>query len=161
MTNRTTETEIKVVAIDLAKSSFQLHGVNKLGHPVLRKQFNRAGLKRFMVNLPACDVYMEACGGSHYWSRTFQSYGHQVKLIAPQFVKPFVKSNKNDAADAEAIYEASQRPTMRFVSIKGVAHQDMQSLHRIRSAANSASESDTGFTGRIWRCCEPRSSVIK
>lgn len=135
MTNRTTKIEIKVVAIDLAKSSFQLHGANKKGQSILRKKLTRSALKQCMVNLPACEVFMEACGGAHYWARTFQSYGHTVKLIAPQFVKPFVKSNKNDAADAEAIYEASQRPTMRFVSIKEVAHQDMQSAHRVRSLA--------------------------
>jgi transposase len=75
---------------------------------------------------------MEACGGSHYWARELEKTGHVVKLIAPQFVKPFVKSHKNDAKDAEAIAEAASRPTMRFVPPKGIAHQDIQSLHRIR-----------------------------
>lgn len=86
-----------------------------------------------MINLPACLVAMEACGSAHYWARVFRSYGHDVKLIAPQFVKPFVKSNKNDAIDAEAICEAVQRPNMRFVVIEEVAQQDNQSLHRASS----------------------------
>jgi transposase len=86
-----------------------------------------------MVNLPPCLVAMEACGSAHYWARLFRSYGHEVKIIAPQFVKPYVKSNKNDAADAEAICEAVQRPNMRFVAIKEIGQQDIQSIHRMRS----------------------------
>ena len=88
-----------------------------------------------MVNLPNCLVAMEACGSAHYWARLFESFGHTVKLIALQFVKPFVKSNKNDAVDAEATAEAVQRPGMRFVAIKTVEQQDTQALHRIRSQA--------------------------
>ena len=83
--------------------------------------------------MPPCLVAMEACGSAHYWARTFLGYGHEVRLIAPQFVKPYVQSNKNDAVDAEAIVEAVQRPGMRFVAIKETAQQDLQSLHRIRS----------------------------
>jgi len=90
-----------------------------------------------MANLAACAVAMEACGSANYWARLFRSYGHEVKLIAPQFVKPCVKSNKNDTADAEAICEAAQRPNMRFVSIREVEQQDLQSLHRMRSMAVS------------------------
>jgi transposase len=135
MTHDNVNKEIKVVAIDLAKQSFQLHGANEQGKPIVRKKLSRDQLYAYMAQLPACTVAMEACGGAHYWARTFRKYGHQVMLIAPQFVKPFVKSNKNDAADAEAIYEASQRPTMRKVAVKEIAHQDMQSLHRMRSLA--------------------------
>ena len=85
------------------------------------------------MNLPPCLVGMEACGGAHYWARLLRSWGHQVKLIAPQFVKPFVKSNKNDAMDAEAICEAIQRPNMRFVAIKNTKQQDVLAIHRMRS----------------------------
>ena len=86
-----------------------------------------------MANLPPCTVAMEACGSAHHWARLFRTFGHTVRLIAPQFVKPFVKSNKNDAADAEAICEAAQRPNMRFVSVKSVEQQDIQAMHRMRS----------------------------
>jgi len=129
----TAKQDIKIMAIDLAKNSFQLHGAGKDGYKVLGKKVSRKNLAEFMVNLPPCLVAMEACGSAHYWARLFQSYGHEVKLIAPQFVKPFVKSNKNDAVDAEAICEAVQRPGMRFVGIKSVEQQDIQSIHRIRS----------------------------
>jgi len=138
MTNSTNKSEVRVLGIDLAKSSFQLHGVNDVSEPVYKKTLNREKLKDYMVNLPPCLVAMEACGSAHYWARLFRSYGHHVKLIAPQFVKPYVKSNKNDAADAEAICEAAQRPNMRFVSIKEIEQQDLQSLHRIRSMAVSS-----------------------
>lgn len=123
---------VSTLGIDLAKNVFQLHGVDTNGKTVLKKRLKRAELKVFMVNLPVCLVGMEACSGSHYWAREFEKMGHTVKLIAPQFVKPYVKSNKNDAADAEAIAEAVSRPNMRFVSIKQTCHQDIQCLHRIR-----------------------------
>jgi transposase len=138
MTDSINKSAISVLGIDLAKSSFQLHGVNKSSKPVSKKTLTRQKLKECMVNLSPCLVAMEACGSAHYWARLFRSYGHEVKLIAPQFVKPYVKSNKNDAADAEAICEAVQRPTMRFVSIKEVEQQDLQSLHRMRSLAVSS-----------------------
>lgn len=125
--------EIKLLAIDLAKRSFQLHGVNELGHTVLRMKVTRAKLLELVANMPACKIAMEACGTSSYWARTFQKMGHEPLLIAPQFVKPFVKSNKNDANDAEAICEAAQRPTMRFVPVKEVHQQDVQAIHRVRS----------------------------
>ena len=99
----------------------------------MSKKMSRQKLKTFMMNLPPCLVGMEACGGAHYWARLLRSWGHQVKLIAPQFVKPFVKSNNNDAIDAEAICEAVQRPNMRFVSVKSVAQQAVLAMHRMRS----------------------------
>lgn len=126
---------VKVLGIDLAKQTFQLHGVNTLGQTVLQKKLTRKKLTAFIANLPPCHIGLEACCGSHHWVRVFEKLGHTVRLIAPQFVKPFVKSNKNDAADAEAICEAVQRPAMRFVPAKGVEQQDLQSLHRIRSQA--------------------------
>lgn len=126
---------ISVLGIDLAKNSFQLHGVNKQGSVVLRKNITRTKLVSFIANTEPCLIGLEACGGSHYWARVFGRFGHTVKIIAPQFVKPFVKSNKNDAVDAEAICEAVQRPSMRFVPAKGIEQQDIQSMHRIRSQA--------------------------
>lgn len=135
MTKSIKKSEINILGIDLAKSSFQLHGVNDAGEVVYRKTLTRVKLKEYMINLPPCLVAMEACGSAHYWARLFRSYGHDIRLMAPQFVKPYVKSNKNDAADAEAICEAAQRPSMRFVSIKEIEQQDLQSLHRIRSMA--------------------------
>jgi len=120
---------IKVLGIDLAKNTFHLHGVGAHGKVVMRKKLSRSKLAAFMANLPPCLVGMEACGGSHDWARKFRAMGHDVRLMSPQFVKPYVKSNKNDMADAEAICEAVGRPSMRFVPIKG------QSLHRAREQA--------------------------
>lgn len=121
------------IGIDLAKQIFQIHGVDNLGRVVLRKQLRRSQILAFFDKLRPCLIGMEACGSSHYWSRELQKQGHQVKLIAPQHVKPYVKGNKNDANDAEAICEAVGRPNMRFVASKTVEQQDMQALHRIRS----------------------------
>ena len=123
---------IYVVGIDLAKEIFQIHGNDKHGRCVGKKRLTRKKLPEFLVNLPKCIVAMEACGGSSYWARKSLAAGHEVKLISPQFVKPFVKSNKNDAADAEAIAEAAVRPNMRFVSMKSAEQQDLQILHRVR-----------------------------
>ena len=124
---------IKRVGIDLAKQVFQVHGVDYQDKVVLRKQLRRNQLLSYFATLPPCLIGMEACGGAHHWARELQKLGHTVKLIAPQFVKPYVKSNKNDANDAEAICEAVGRPTMRFVSVKTIAQQDLQAIHRIRS----------------------------
>jgi len=128
---------VKVVGIDLAKNTFHLHGVDARGDAVMRKKLSRTKLAAFMANLRPSLVGMEACGGSHYWARKFTAMGHDVRLMSPQFVKPYVKSNKNDLVDAEAICEAVQRPTMRFVPAKSVEQQDIQSLHRARSMAVS------------------------
>jgi transposase len=124
---------ITVLGIDLAKSVFQLHGNDSNGKAVCRKKLRRAELLPFMANLPPCIVAMEACSGAQYWGREFVKLGHEVRLMAPQFVKPFVKSNKNDAADAEAIAEAAVRPNMRFVALKESWQQDWLAVHRVRS----------------------------
>jgi len=124
--------KISVLGIDLAKEVFQVHGNDSGGRCVLKKQLKRKELSEFIANLPTCLIGMEACGGANFWARKFQGFGHEVRLISPQFVKPYVKSNKNDVADAEAIAEAVVRPNMRFVSIKQVWQQDLQLLHRIR-----------------------------
>jgi transposase len=125
--------EITTLGIDLAKNVMQLHGVDGRGVTVLRRQLRRAQLPRVLAQMPACTVAMEACAGAHEWGRRSQAFGHQVRLIAPQFVKPFVKGNKTDRNDAEAICEAAQRPGMRFVALKSVAQQQVLMLHRVRS----------------------------
>jgi len=99
----------------------------------LSKKLTRAKLTAFIAQMPVCLIGIEACGGANYWKRVFERYGHTVKMMSPQFVKPYVKSNKSDAIDAEAICEAVQRPNMRFVPCKSIEQQDIQSLHRIRS----------------------------
>lgn len=124
---------IKRIGIDLAKQVFQLHGVDNHEKVVLRKQLSRTKVLLYFQSLAPCLIGMEACGSSHYWARELQKLGHTVKLMAPQFVKPYVKGNKNDTNDAEAICEAVSRPNMRFVSIKTVAQQDIQAVHRIRN----------------------------
>jgi len=119
--------------VDLAKSVLQMHGVDRHEKVAARKKFNRAQMHAYFKALPPCLIGMEACATSHYWARVLMSYGHTVKLIAAQFVKPYVKGGKNDANDAEAICEAVGRPTMRFVAVKTVEQQVMQAEHRIRS----------------------------
>lgn len=123
---------ITTIGIDLAKTVFQLHGVNVHGKTVLRKQLKRDQVAAFFANVPPCLVGMEACSSSHFWARKLRSLGHDVRLMAPQFVKPYVKTNKNDTADAEAICEAVGRPNMRFVPIKSIEQQAVLSLHRVR-----------------------------
>src|SRR5512132_1076550 len=124
--------KITTVGIDLAKNVIQLHGVDERGKTVLRKQLRRAQVASFFATLEPCLIGMEACGSAHHWARKLESYGHTVKLMAPQFVKPYVKTNKNDMADAEAICEAVSRPNMRFVAMKTVEQQAILSVHRAR-----------------------------
>jgi transposase len=124
---------INRIGIDLAKQVFQVHGVDHHEKPVLRKQIRRNQMLNYFAKLPPCLIGIEACSSSHYWARQLLKLGHTVKLIAPQFVKPYVKGNKNDANDAEAICEAVARPNMRFVAIKTIEQQDIQAVHRIRS----------------------------
>jgi transposase len=124
---------VKRIGIDLAKQVFQLHGVDRFGKVTVRKQLRRAQMHAYFKDLPPCLIGMEACASSHYWARELAKYGHEVKLIAAQFVKPYVKSGKNDANDAEGICEAVGRPNMRFVAIKTVEQQVVQAEHRIRS----------------------------
>ena len=109
---------VHTVGIDLAKKNFHLVGTDTTGKIVWRKRLTRHALMPFMAQLPPVTIGLEACGGAHYWARQLRHHGHQVKLMAPQFVKPYVKSNKNDMRDAEAIAEAVMRPTMRFVPIR-------------------------------------------
>lgn len=124
--------KISTIGIDLAKDIFQIHAVDQQGKVVQRKKLRRTELAVYFSNLEPCLIGMEACASSHHWARKFAGMGHTVKLMAPQFVKPYVKGNKNDAADAEAICEAVTRPTMRFVSHKDVEQQTILSVHRVR-----------------------------
>lgn len=124
--------KITTIGLDLAKAVFQIHGVDERGKVGVRKQLKRAEMSVYFANLEPCLIGMEACGSSHYWARKLEGYGHTVKLMAPQFVKPYVKTNKNDMADAEAICEAVSRPNMRFVAIKTVEQQAILSVHRAR-----------------------------
>ncbi len=124
---------ITTVGVDLAKSVFQVHGVDKRGKVMIQKRLRRSKVLAFFVQLPPCLIGMEACSSAHYWARKLREQGHEVKLMAPQFVKPYVKANKTDTADAEAICEAVTRPTMRFVPIKSIDQHAVLSLHRARS----------------------------
>jgi transposase len=124
---------ITTIGMDLAKNVFALHGVDERGNSVLRKSLRREQVEPFFARLLPCVVAMEACGSAHFWARKLQSLGHTVRLIAPQFVKPYVKGNKHDAADAAAICEAASRPSMRFVSVKTADMQAVLALHRVRN----------------------------
>ncbi len=125
--------KVRILGIDLAKNVFSVHGVDGRGKTVLQRELRRRQLLPFMRQLQPCVVGMEACGGAHYWAREMAKLGHEVRLMSPQFVRPYVKSNKNDAKDAEAICEAVGRRSMRFVAIKSQSQQDMMALHRVRS----------------------------
>ena len=124
--------EVSIIGVDLAKNVFQLHGAAADGVVVFRKKLSRLQFARFMTDHPACDVAMEACPSAHHWARDLSAYGHSVRLIAPHYVKPFIKRQKNDAADAEAIVEAAMRPTMRFVEPKTEAQQARAVAFRAR-----------------------------
>ena len=124
--------EVQTIGIDLGKSVFHLVGLNRSGEVVMRKKFSRAQLLRFTANVQVGLIGMEACAGSHFLGKALRDQGHEVRLMPAQYVKPFVKTNKNDFIDAEAIAEAVNRPSMRFVPIKTDEQLDMQSLHRVR-----------------------------
>ena len=142
--------EIHTIGIDLAKTIFHLVGVDARGEVVVRKKFSRLQLLRFTANRPTCLIGMEACGGSHFLGRALREQGHDVRLIPAQYVKPYVKTNKNDFIDAEAIAEAVGRPRMRFVPIKSDDQLDMQSFklcpaHAFRPSSHIAANR------AIWR----------
>jgi transposase len=124
--------EISVLGLDLAKTVFQIHGVDSQGEVVIRKQLRRSQLRQYFARMAPCLIGMEACGGAHYWSRELTRLGHCVRLMAPAFVKPYLKSNKNDRNDAAAICEAVQRPSMRFVAAKTPEQQSVLHLHHAR-----------------------------
>lgn len=124
--------EVTTIGLDIAKSVFQVHGVDADGQVVFRQRLTRARVLPFFRKQPACRVGIEACATAHHWARELQSLGHDVRLMPPAYVKPYVKRQKNDAADAEAICEAVGRPTMRFVPVKTVEQQSVMMLHRVR-----------------------------
>ena len=124
--------KITTIGIDLAKEVFQIHGEDARGKVVVGKQLKRKDMAQYFAKLEPCLIGMEACGSAHHWARKLGGYGHTVKLMAPQFVKPYVKTNKNDVADAEAICEAVGRPNMRYVPMKTVEQQAILSVHRAR-----------------------------
>jgi transposase len=126
--------DVTLIGIDLGKHSFHVHGQDRHGKALLRKKFGRKQLTEFFATFHPCTVVMEACAGAHHMARQLAGYGHDVKLISPQFVRPFVKSNKNDFVDAEAICEAASRPSMRFVTPKNEAQQTLSALHRVRES---------------------------
>lgn len=129
---RATDMKLTTIGIDLAKNVFQVHGEDEKGKAMLKKQLKRSQMLSFFANMTPTRIGMEACGSAHYWARKLESLGHSVRLIPPQYVKPFVKRNKNDAADAEAICEAVTRPNMPTVPIKNVEQQAILSVHRAR-----------------------------
>jgi len=153
--------QVSVVGLDLAKSVFQVHGVNAQGEAVLRRRLTRGQLLKLFEKLPPCLVGMEACASAHHWARELVALGHEVKLMPAQYVKPYVKRCKNDAADAEAICEAVTRPTMRFVGVKSPEQQATMMLHRVRkiltrqrtqiSNALRAHMAEFGITAAIGR----------
>jgi transposase len=124
--------QLTTIGLDIAKHVFQVHGVDQHGMAVLRKRLSRGRVLAFFANLPRCVIGLEACGGAHYWARELTKLGHEVRLMPPQYVRPYVKTNKHDAADAEACCEAVQRPGMRFVPVKNEQQQSLLMLHRIR-----------------------------
>jgi len=148
--------KITRVGVDLAKKVFQVHGVDRAGRPVWRRQLKRCNWLSVLTETvePGCEIGMEACGGAHHWGRELRSRGFKVKLISPQFVKPYLKSLKNDVNDAEAICEAMSRHHMRFVAIKTVAQQDIQAMHRVREGLmnqrKAKAQSNPGLGCRVW-----------
>ena len=138
--------QVITFGIDLAKNVFQIHGVDAAGHTVVKKQLKRDQLAPYFANVAPATIGMEACSSAHYWARKLQGMGHSVKLMAPQFVKPYVKGNKNDANDAEAICEAVARKSMRFVPIKNVEQQALLSLHCERQGFDAER---TAYSNRI------------
>ncbi len=131
--------KVSYVGVDLAKNVFQLHGIDRHGQAVWRRRLRRNQWLKVLLETaePGCIIGMEACASAHHWARQLQAKGYDVRLVAPQFVKPFVKSNKNDRNDAEAICEAIARPHMRFVAVKNVEQQDIQAIHRVRGTLMS------------------------
>lgn len=125
--------KISTIGLDLAKNVFQVHGIDASGAVVLKKQLRRGALEKFFAQLPPCLVGVEACGSAHHWARVIGGYGHEVRLMPPAYVKPYVKRNKNDGRDAEAICEAVSRPTMRFVPVKSVEQQATLAVHGTRA----------------------------
>src|SRR5271157_3375302 len=148
--------EVSTIGLDIAKQVFQVHGADASGHVLFRKRLTRGKLIEFFRSQPQCLVALEACGGAHHWGRAIAKLGHTVRLIPPAYVKPFVQRQKNDAADSEAICEAAQRPTMRFVPVKDEAQQASGVVFRARdllvASAHAVYQRPAWASGRVWQC---------
>ena len=142
--------QITTIGLDIAKNVFQVHGVDAAEKVVVRKQLRRGQVMKFFEALPPCLVGMEACATAHYWARELRKLGHQVRLMPAKDVKAYVKRNKNDAADAEAICEAVRRPTMRFVEVKSAAQQGRLMQHRARDLCCVNGPKRSMLCGHIW-----------
>lgn len=150
---------ISTIGLDIAKSVFQVHGVDTAGKVIIRRQLKRRFVLSFFEKLPPCLVGIEACASSHHWSRELQALGHTVRLMPPAYVKPYVKRQKNDSTDAEAICEAVTRPNMRFVPTKTIEQQSCLMLHRVRHLfirQQTAVQLDPRISGRVRDCCPRR-----
>ena len=142
--------KVSIIGLDLAKNVFQAHGACSDGSVAFRMKISRVKLLAFFASVPKCLVAMEACGAAHHWARQIVALGHEVRLIAPTYVKPFVKRNKNDATDAEAIAEAASRPTMRFVTVKSMEKQASGMAFKTRDLLVRQRRRSTRYEG-IWQ----------
>ena len=131
---------VVTIGLDLAKSIFQIHGVDDAGRTMLRRRLSRHELVPYFAKMSPCLIGMEACSAAHHWARELSRFGHSVRLIPPQYARPYVKRNKTDAADAEAICEAVARPNMRYVPVKTLDQQGVLSLHRVRCLVRSPTD---------------------
>ena len=141
--------EITTIGLDLAKHVFQVHGIDAQGTTVLRKRLRRGQVLVFFSRIPRCVIGLEACAAAHYWARELGALGHEVRLMPAQYVKAYIKRNRHDAADAEAICEAVGRPTMRFVPVKTAEQQATQLRHRGRAPAHDVGECVAGTSGGV------------
>ncbi len=147
--------KVSIIGVDIAKHVFQVHGAQADGSVAFSKKLSRSKLLSFLALQPRCVVAMEACAGSHHWGREIEALGHQVRLIAPAYVKPFVKRQKNDAADAEAIAEAAARPTMRFVAVKSAEKQASGMVFRIRDLlVRQRTQTINALRGHLTHHCD-------
>ena len=142
--------DITTIGLDLAKHVFQVHGVDVAGNVVVRKRLRRSQVLTFFSGIPPCLIGLEACATAHHWARELTALGHQTRLMPPSYVKAYVKRNKHDVADAEAICEAVRRPSMRFVPIKAVEQQSALMMHRADPPAHHAGECVAWALGRVW-----------
>jgi len=156
--------DIVIIGIDLGKNSCSLAGMDASGRVVLRRRMRRSSLENFAKGLGRCIIAMEACCGAHHLGRVFAAQGHEVRLMSPEYVRPYVKAQKNDDLDAEAIAEAGMRPTMRFVEVKSQAQSDIQALHRARerlvSEADGADQPLASAAVGAWDCSAARPAQI-
>lgn len=142
--------EITTIGLDLAKTVFQVHGIDETGRVVVRKPVRRSQVIGFFAGLSRCVIGIEACATAHHWARELMALGHEVRLMPPQYVKAYVKRNKNDAADAEAICEAVRRPAMRFVPVKTAEQQSVLMMHRARDFWFASARCWSMHCGATW-----------